>query len=441
MTDIAIRVKGLSKQYRIGSRERYKTLRESIVTAVSSPFRRIKSFHPKNLLSSIPHPPSDTIWALKDVSFEVKHGEVIGIIGPNGAGKTTLLKILSRITEPTAGEVELKGRVGSLLEVGTGFHPELTGRENIYLNGAILGMSKAEINKKFDEIVSFAEVEKFLDTPVKHYSTGMGTRLAFAIAAHLEPEILLVDEVLSVGDMAFRKKCLGKMQDVSQEGRTVLFVSHEMNAIRRLCQQGLWLDKGKIRTIGPVGDVVRKYEESFLGSNSITKSRVERDKLPNSPKYFSWVSLASKDGEPTTIFRFGDVMRLTVGMEGYTPHRTHFVEWFLNEPAQGNRVAWGATHALPEGDVSGDSKEISFLIGPLSLAEGRYSISLAMGVPGVMDLDFWHDAILSEIIDSDPLNTGYHYTTQYAPSLIPYRIIPDRSHNEMVEREMERIKR
>jgi lipopolysaccharide transport system ATP-binding protein len=443
MTDVAIRVKGLSKQYRIGPRESYKTLRESLTNVFTAPFNRKnlqsairnpQSNHPPSSIShpsdfrqsSILHPSSSIkdnyVWALKDVSFEVKHGEVIGIIGPNGAGKTTLLKILSRITEPTEGNVELTGRVGSLLEVGTGFHAELTGRENIYLNGAILGMSKAEINIKFDDIVAFAEIEKFLDTPVKHYSTGMGTRLAFAIAAHLEPEILLVDEVLSVGDMAFRKKCLGKMQDVSQEGRTVLFVSHEMNAIRRLCKNGLWLDKGKMQAIGPAVDVVRKYEESVLTSNNIRTSRAERDKPPNSSKYFSWVSLSSADGQPATVFRFGDVIRLAVGMEGRTPDHTHFVQWFLNESSQGNRVAWGSTDILPEGDMQGDSNEISFLIGPLPLAQGQYLFSVAMGVGGVIDLDFWHDAIAFEVLESDPDNSGYHYTTRLAPTVIAYRI-------------------
>ena len=216
MTDIAIKVEGLSKLYRIGKREEYHTLRDSIARAFSSPLRRIQ-----RLSSSIFHRPSPaesgTIWALKDVSFEVKHGEVVGIIGRNGAGKTTLLKILSRITEPTEGYAEIRGRVGSLLEVGTGFHAELTGRENIYLNGAILGLKKTEIKRKFDEIVAFAEVKKFIDTPVKHYSSGMYVRLAFAVAAHLEPEILLVDEVLAVGDAAFQKKCLGKMGDAAKK--------------------------------------------------------------------------------------------------------------------------------------------------------------------------------------------------------------------------------
>jgi lipopolysaccharide transport system ATP-binding protein len=280
MTDVAIRVKGLSKQYRIGPRESYKTLRESLTNVFTAPFNRKnlqsairnpQSNHPPSSIShpsdfrqsSILHPSSSIkdnyVWALKDVSFEVKHGEVIGIIGPNGAGKTTLLKILSRITEPTEGEVELRGRVSSLLEVGTGFHPELTGRENIYLNGAILGMSKAEINSKFDEIVAFAEIETFLDTPVKHYSTGMGTRLAFAIAAHLEPEILLVDEVLSVGDAAFQKKCLGKMGDVAREGRTVLFVSHNLGSLANLCPRAMLLVQGKKCREGLSSDVISEY--------------------------------------------------------------------------------------------------------------------------------------------------------------------------------------
>lgn len=425
MSSTVITVKGLSKQYRIGGQKvRYKTLRDTLTSVFMAPFHRRNNLKSKNcnLQYSSGLNSADNFWALKDVSFEIQQGDVIGIIGRNGAGKTTLLKILSRITEPTEGEVELKGRVGSLLEVGTGFHPELTGRENIYLNGAILGMSKAEINKKFDEIVAFAEIEKFLDTPMKRYSTGMGTRLAFAIAAHLEPEILLVDEVLSVGDIAFRKKCFGKMQDVSHEGRTVLFVSHEMNAIRRLCKNGLWLDKGRVAAIGDVCDIVRKYEESVLGSNSFRACRVERQNPPNSPKHFFWVSLASADGEPLTVFRFGDILRLTIGMEGRTSHSTHFVEWFLNEPTQGNRVAWGATHALPEGDINGNAKEMSFLIGPLPLAEGQYSISLAMGVPAIINLDFWQDAIIFEICGCDPGETGYSYNTLYAPIFIPYKV-------------------
>ncbi len=253
MSDVAIRVENLGKQYRIGARQAgYSTIRETVTDLAVAPLRRLRRL-------GQPAPAEETIWALKDVSFEVKQGEVVGIIGRNGAGKTTLLKILSRITEPTEGRAEILGRVGSLLEVGTGFHPELTGRENIYLNGAILGMKRAEIHRKFDEIVEFAEIERFLDTPVKRYSSGMHVRLAFAVAAHLEPEILLVDEVLSVGDAAFQKKCLGKMGDVAEEGRTVLFVSHKMTAVESLCTRALQIDRGRIALSGGTEQVISSY--------------------------------------------------------------------------------------------------------------------------------------------------------------------------------------
>lgn len=256
MSDVAIRVENLSKRYRIGQREGYLALRDVLARGLKAPFRLLKR-DPQNLSRRS----NEYIWALKDVSFEVKRGEVVGIIGRNGAGKTTLLKILSRITEPTEGYAEVRGRVGSLLEVGTGFHPELTGRENIYLNGAILGMKKREIDRKFDEIVAFAEVEKFIDTPVKYYSSGMYVRLAFAVAAHLEPEILLVDEVLAVGDIRFQRKCIGKMHEVSREGRTVLIVSHNMDIIRLLCQQIILLNEGKLIFWGDTDKGIREYSE------------------------------------------------------------------------------------------------------------------------------------------------------------------------------------
>jgi lipopolysaccharide transport system ATP-binding protein len=254
MSELAIRVDNLSKRYRIGQgvRSPYKTLRESLMGMLAAPVNRLRS-------KSRPQINPDHIWALKDVSFEVNHGEVVGIIGRNGAGKTTLLKILSRITEPTAGSVDLYGRVGSLLEVGTGFHPELTGRENIFLNGAVLGMRRAEIERKFDEIVAFAEVEKFIDTPVKFYSSGMYVRLAFSVAAHLEPEILLVDEVLAVGDLAFQKKCLGQLESVASSGRTVLFVSHNMNAVRSLCSRSILLDEGHVELDSDTISIIDHY--------------------------------------------------------------------------------------------------------------------------------------------------------------------------------------
>ncbi|HEV2765498.1 MAG TPA: ABC transporter ATP-binding protein [Pyrinomonadaceae bacterium] len=250
-----IQVEGLSKLYRIGAQDApaYSTLREALVGAVGAPLRRLRGNGGAR---------EETVWALKGVSFEVAPGEVVGVIGRNGAGKSTLLKILSRITEPTEGSVALFGRVASLLEVGTGFHPELTGRENIFLNAAILGMRKQEIDRKFDEIVAFAEIEKFLDTPVKRYSSGMYMRLAFAVAAHMEPEILLVDEVLAVGDAAFQKKCLGKMEDVAKEGRTVLFVSHNMTAMRSLCTRGFLFAGGQLVKSAPVGECIDEYLSS-----------------------------------------------------------------------------------------------------------------------------------------------------------------------------------
>ncbi|MCZ7570647.1 MAG: ABC transporter ATP-binding protein [Ardenticatenaceae bacterium] len=258
MSDIAVWAEGLGKEYHIGSvRRQYNRLGDQVVDSFVSPFRRARKLLRGQATGAAEL--DEIIWALKDISIEIKHGEVVGIIGRNGAGKSTLLKILSRITEPTEGYADIYGRVGSLLEVGTGFHPELTGRENIYLNGAILGMKKAEIERKFDEIVAFAEIGKFIDTPVKHYSSGMYVRLAFSIAAHLEPEILLVDEVLAVGDVAFQKKCLGKMDDVAKQGRTVLFVSHNMGLMQTLCQRGIFLQDGIMSADGPIGDVVDAY--------------------------------------------------------------------------------------------------------------------------------------------------------------------------------------
>src|SRR5271169_6138845 len=258
MTESVIHVEGLGKRYRVGERERYFALRDVLSRALRAPFQRNGA-----------HRPVDYLWALRDVSLDVKRGEVVGLIGRNGAGKTTLLKLLSRITRPTTGFAEIHGRVGSLLEVGTGFHPELTGRENIYLSGAILGMRKREIEQKKDAIVAFAEVERFLDTPLKHFSTGMQMRLAFAVAAHLEPEILLMDEVLAVGDIEFQKKCLGKMQDISRSGRTIVFVSHQMGQIRRLCERVFWIDAGRIREEGPTGKVIAAYESASLQPDAL----------------------------------------------------------------------------------------------------------------------------------------------------------------------------
>ncbi len=258
MSHPAIRANGISKQYRIGKQEKYRMFRDTLTDAIAAPFKRVRGLLTGNAYAA--GDLNESIWALKDVSFEVNKGDVVGIIGRNGSGKSTLLKVLSRITDPTEGRAEVYGRVGALLEVGTGFHPELTGRENITLNGAILGMSRQEIKRKFDEIVAFAEVEKFIDTPVKHYSSGMGLRLGFAVAAHLEPEILIVDEVLAVGDAAFQKKCLGKMGEVAGEGRTVLFVSHNMAAMREICQRGIFLSNGSVLQDADIATTIQTYQ-------------------------------------------------------------------------------------------------------------------------------------------------------------------------------------
>jgi len=278
MSNIAIKVENLGKHYRLGEIQRYKALRDTLTNIIFNPLHVAKSLLQK--IQPIEHESAGNIfWALKDVSFEVKQGEVIGIIGRNGAGKSTLLKILSRITEPSEGKVTVYGRLGSLLEVGTGFHPELTGRENVYLNGAILGMRQVEITRKFDEIVAFAEIEKFLDTPVKHYSSGMYMRLAFAVAAHMETEILLIDEVLAVGDAQFQKKCMGKMGEVANQGRTVLFVSHNMNAIEQLCQTAIRLENGQIKEFGQdVRTTIKNYlfgQKNEIGSTEWINSGSE----------------------------------------------------------------------------------------------------------------------------------------------------------------------
>ncbi|GAC1323349.1 MAG: ABC transporter ATP-binding protein [Chloroflexota bacterium] len=303
--DIAISVQGLGKRYRIGERERYRALRDTVADAIKAPLRRLRE----------PRGPraDNTIWALKDVSVDVAAGEVLGVIGHNGAGKSTFLKILSRITEPTEGRAEVNGRVGSLLEVGTGFHPELTGRENIYLNGAILGMKRAEINRRFDEMVAFAEVERFIDTPVKRYSSGMYLRLAFAVAAHLEPEILLVDEVLAVGDAAFQRKCLGRMSDVAREGRTVLFVSHNLPSIEKLCQRVVVIDGGRVVMQGDPVECIAAY----LGARTEPKPAVDLTAVPRlDPRLtpvFTSLDLQDGQGNPVSTVGCGEPLEFRVG--------------------------------------------------------------------------------------------------------------------------------
>lgn len=359
--EIAIRAENLGKKYRIGERLPYRTIREEIIKF----FKREKK---KN---------DQFIWALKDVSFEIKKGEVVGIIGQNGAGKTTLLKILSKITEPTCGYAEVYGRVGSLLEVGIGFHPELTGRENIYLNGAILGMKKREIDKKFDEIVSFSELEKFLDTPVKYYSSGMYVRLAFSVAAHLEPDILLVDEVLAVGDISFQKKCLGKMGSITREGRTVLFVSHNMGAIRSLCEKVIWIERGEIKKIGKSDEITREYEETFIQKYGVSTVRVRneeevRDKI----FYFKKVEIFDEEGKQKLGFRYDEKIILKVYLEGEIEEKYHIV--FRIYDKNGIMVFAGASAEFYNKYFEPNIKRIKIEIGPTNLTIGNYRIELIL---------------------------------------------------------------
>ena len=330
MSDVVIRADNLAKQFRIGTRqESYKTLRDTIAAFASAPFHAIRACRARK--TSFPANGDSTFWALRDVSFEIRAGEIVGLIGRNGAGKSTVLKILSRITEPTDGVAEIHGRVGSLLEVGTGFHPELTGRENIFLNGAILGMKKAEIDCKFDEIGAFAEVEKFLDTPVKHYSSGMYLRLAFAVAAHLEPEILLIDEVLAVGDAAFQQKCLGKMGDVAHSGRTVLFVSHNMGAVQDLCNRVIWINDGLVMADGQPDEVTQAYMATlkknsfhyFSRGHSLTIEKVE---------------LKNSNGESGIQFRPGEDLIVEICFQAARPIKRPYI-WITVEGLRGSCFA------------------------------------------------------------------------------------------------------
>ncbi len=366
MSTTVIHGEGLGKRYRRGLQVD-DGLRHSLEAFVRSP------------MASLRRKKEETFWALKDVSLEVKEGEVLGLIGRNGAGKTTLLKILSRITRPTEGWAEIHGRVGSLLEVGTGFHNELTGRENTFLSGAILGMGKAEIVRKFDEIVAFAELEKFIDTPVKHYSSGMYVRLAFAVAAHLEPEILLVDEVLAVGDINFQKKCLGKMGDVARAGRTVVLVSHQLNQIRRLCHRVVWIDAASVRQDGPTHEVVSAYESAMLsGDRSQGLQRGGGTKA----RFLRWEIAAAPAGQQHVLSTLGPVtVNFIVELGERVTSGEHGVALFNTERqlmwARAEKVALGSgTHVL------------SFSFPTLPLRPGAYQWQVSLWDNDEM-LDLW----------------------------------------------------
>jgi len=401
MSNISIRVENLSKRYRIGQREPYKALRDTLTHALHLPFQVLKKENDR----AGSH--EKYIWALKEVYFEVEHGEVVGVIGRNGAGKTTLLKVLSRITEPTEGYAEITGRVGSLLEVGTGFHPELTGRENVYLNGAILGMRKAEIDKKFDEIVDFSEVEKFIDTPVKFYSSGMQTRLAFAVAAHLEPEILLVDEVLAVGDAAFQKKCLGKMSDVAREGRTVLFVSHNMGAVRTLCTKGCLIENGKILLQGKVDEVVSLYLRKCQDLTSAISLAKRTDRRGNGSLRFTSVKLLSRDGEEIAA-QSGKDLVIAIDYVTDSQSEKHAEVSLAFTDLYGQRLFTCLSRSSHQGGflrLPGKG-QIRCIIPRLPLLPGRYNVSRLWCKIGAQMADDIQDAFHIEVAAGDFFGTG-----------------------------------
>jgi len=389
MSDIAIHVEDLGKRYRIGQREAYlMTLREVLTNAVRAPFRRFYStvVEPRKL--SRPSSDNSYIWALKDVSFDTKHGEILGIIGPNGAGKSTLLKILSRTTEPTEGYAEIHGRVQSLLEVGTGFHPELTGRENIYLNAAILGMKKREIKRKFDEIVAFSEIEKFLDTPVKRYSSGMYVRLAFAVAAHLEPEILLVDEVLAVGDAAFQKKCLGKMGEVAKGGRTVLFVSHNMGAVRSLCDRSILVDQGHVLLDGEPAEIISAYLSEYVSSANCGAFNGEifwpnDAEAPGGDEVrLIAIRLLGEDGRPKSTFEVDKSIRVEISYRVKRVLRGMRLNLGLMT-LQGELAFLTTDHQFREEEVfPGHYRNLCTIPGGL-LNIGAYNVGVGGDIPGV----------------------------------------------------------
>lgn len=407
-----INVDNLGKKYTLHhqQREQFTALRDLISNCFAAFGKKIISpftYQSSPLQSS----DSEDFWALKDLYFEVKQGDRVGIIGRNGAGKSTLLKILSRITEPTSGSVRIKGRVASLLEVGTGFHPELSGRENIYLNGAILGMQRDEIRRKFDEIVAFAEIERFLDTPVKRYSSGMYVRLAFAVAAHLEPEILIVDEVLAVGDFAFRRKCQNKMQEVGGRGQTIIFVSHDMSQINALCTKALLLNKGRMVFQGETKKVTDQYLSSFSGidlgrnPNFRNISALNGRALPLVQEVFLTNGSEVLENRFTSKDSFNVCLRLN------TPpsfRQSFAAVWFIHNE-EGAQVAVGASYPMDKILYPPETSFIRCIIEPESLVPGMYRIRIVLHVPYQELIDSWDEAVCFEITGNDAAGTGYCY--------------------------------
>lgn len=398
MSDVAVRVRDVSKRYKIRVVTRHNTLRDELAYGVRSLVRR-------NRRSRSTAESASTLWAVKDVSFDVRQGEVLGIIGRNGAGKSTLLKILSRITEPTSGRCEIFGRLGSLLEVGTGFHSELTGRENVYLNGAILGMRKAEIDRKFDEIVAFAEVEQFIDTPVKRYSSGMHVRLAFAVAAHLQPEILIIDEVLAVGDQSFQNKCLGKLGSAAREGRTVLFVSHNLAAVANLCTNGIWIERGHVTMRGDAKSVIEAYMKTSSGSARELRNRGDGEnpieRKGSGEARFVDAKLLDSNNESRSTFAMGE----SIFVEFEVEFARSFPWLHMSVDVKRSESGLPVLHLLNHDpgrffeDLPKGTHRFTVEVPNCMLYPGSYSVSLFAAVPG-NQLDHVEDVVTFSMIQS-----------------------------------------
>lgn len=413
MSSVAIRVEGLSKQYQISVlKRRHDTLRDHLIDAVASVFRRRDRQD-----SATGHAaPVHTFWALKDATFDVKQGEVLGVIGRNGAGKSTLLKLLSRITEPTSGCADIYGRVGSLLEVGTGFHPELTGRENIYLNGTILGMKKAEIARKFDAIVDFSGIEQFIDTPVKRYSSGMVVRLAFAVAAHLEPEILIIDEALAVGDAAFQKKCIGKMGEVAKGGRTVLLVSHNMAYISTLADRALLLERGKVKFLGDTSRAISAYLDDATRS-STSDLRRHPGRVPGTKPALTAARLTDEAGQDRETFTTGEDWYLEIDYA--CPDGTVLAGGGFNIRTRGGFRIGGFNNYMdsPPPYRMPPRGRMRFCIPKLPLNTGDFLVSVSVGVHPNEGYDWVNDALAFSVVQSDFYRTGYILTEDHGPAV------------------------
>jgi len=412
MSELAIKVDHLSKKYQIGKRQvAYLTIRDALVSGA-------RSFY-ASVFKGRAQERRDEIWALSDVSFEINQGEVLGIIGRNGAGKSTLLKILAHITNPTKGQVEIHGRVGSLLEVGTGFSNELSGRENIYLNGAILGMKKAEIDRKFDEIVAFAEIEKFLDTPAKHYSTGMFMRLAFAVAAHLEPEILLIDEVLAVGDAVFQKKCLGKMGEVAHQGRTILFVSHNMAAVSNLCPKSILINRGSVIAFGPTNKVIDLYSENLdnlIGKESpgVFDLNEHQNKYLENVRIIKRVVLMNSERQPQAAFRMGQELTIGVDVEGLSDYTDSIIGIIFKTKDDQWIAGINTEMSVPSVEVPRHKNETAELtITSLPFTPGIYYIGISVTRKHFGRIDYVDQAAKIIILESDVYNSGFLVSSEY----------------------------